>query len=121
MGIIIALLVTFWVGYLIAKKYKPQPVLFIGGLLLMFAAVSLGLGKILVPKDSTGFVLFDAFEFIKQTMSSRAGGLGLNIMAVGGFARYMDHIGASIARSVSPITAVIVVASSMGAFHHLMW
>ncbi|WP_371372500.1 C4-dicarboxylate transporter DcuC [Sporomusa aerivorans] len=95
MGIILSLVVTFWVGYLIVKKYKPQPVLFMAGMILMFAGVALGLGKILPVKDSTGSVLFDAFEFIKQTMSSRAAGLGLNIMAVGGFARYMDHIGAS--------------------------
>ena len=65
------------------------------GLVLMLTAVTFGFGKILSPKDATGLVLFDAFEFIKQTMSSRAAGLGLNIMAVGGFARYMSHIGAS--------------------------
>ncbi len=109
MGIIISLLVTFWVGYLIVKKYKPQPVLFMAGLILMFAAVALGLGKILPVKDSTGSVLFDAFEFIKQTMSSRAAGLGLNIMAVGGFARYMDHIGASkalVKLTIRPLLAL---------------
>lgn len=82
MGIVISLLVTFWVGFLIVKKYKPQPVLFMAGLILMFTAVMLGLGEILPAKSSTGSVLFDAFEFIKQTMSSRAAGLGLNIMAV---------------------------------------
>ncbi|HWR08892.1 C4-dicarboxylate transporter DcuC [Sporomusa sp.] len=108
-GIIISLLVTFWVGYLIVKKYKPQPVLFMAGLILMFVAVALGLGKILPVKDSTGSVLFDAFEFIKQTMSSRAAGLGLNIMAVGGFARYMDHIGASkalVKLTIKPLLAL---------------
>ncbi len=109
MGIVISILVTFWVGYLIVKKYKPQPVLFMAGLILMFTAVALGLGKILPVKDSTGSVLFDAFEFIKQTMSSRAAGLGLNIMAVGGFARYMDHIGASkalVKLTISPLMAL---------------
>lgn len=109
MGIIISLIVTFWVGLLITKKYKPQPVLFMAGLLLMLAAVALGLGKILPAKDSTGLVLFDAFEFIKQTMSSRAAGLGLNIMAVGGFARYMDHIGASkalVRLTIKPLLAL---------------
>lgn len=95
MGIVIALIITFWVGYLIVKKFKPQPVLFMAGIILMFLAVAFGLGKILPDKQSTGFIIFDAFEFIKQTFSSRAAGLGLNIMAVGGFARYMDHIGAS--------------------------
>lgn len=95
MGIVISLIITFWVGYLITRKYKPQPVLFMAGLILMFCGVALGLGTILPAKNSTGSVFFDAFEFIKQTFSSRAAGLGLNIMAVGGFARYMDHIGAS--------------------------
>ena len=95
MGIVLSLIVTFWAGYLIVKKFKPQPVLFIAGMLLMFAAVIFGLGTILPAKQSTGLVLFDAFEFMKATFSSRAGGLGLNIMAVAGFARYMDHIGAS--------------------------
>lgn len=109
MNIVISLIVTFWVGYLIVKKYKPQPVLFMAGLILMFAAVALGLGKILPAKDSTGLVLFDAFEFIKQTFSSRAAGLGLNIMAVGGFARYMDHIGASkalVKLTIKPLLAL---------------
>ena len=109
MNIVISLIVTFWVGFLIVKKYKPQPVLFMAGLILMFAAVALGLGKILPAKDSTGLVLFDAFEFIKQTFSSRAAGLGLNIMAVGGFARYMDHIGASkalVKLTIKPLLAL---------------
>ncbi|MBP2637306.1 MAG: dcuD 2 [Firmicutes bacterium] len=109
MGIVISLLVTFWVGFLIVKKYKPQPVLFMGGMILMFLAVALGLGQILPAKSSTGSVLFDAFEFIKQTMSSRAAGLGLNIMAVGGFARYMDHIGASkalVKLTIRPLLAL---------------
>ena len=109
MGIVISLIVTFWVGYLIVKKYKPQPVLFMAGLVLMFTAVALGLGKILPDKASTGSVIFDAFEFIKQTMSSRAAGLGLNIMAVGGFARYMDQIGASkalVKLTIRPLLAL---------------
>lgn len=109
MGIVISLIVTFWAGFLIVKKFKPQPVLFIAGLLLMFAAVTFGLGTILPAKESTGLMLFDAFEFIKKTFSSRAGGLGLNIMAVGGFARYMDHIGASkalVKLTIRPLLAL---------------
>lgn len=96
MGIILSVIVTLIVGYLIMKKYKPQTVLIVGGMILMFAGVWLGYGKILAnPKQATGLLLFDAYEFIKQTLSSRAAGLGLNIMMVGGFAKYMDHIGAS--------------------------
>ena len=109
MGIVLSLIVTFWAGYLIVKKFKPQPVLFIAGIALMFFAVFFGLGNILPAKESTGFVIFDAFEFIKRTFSSRAGGLGLNIMAVAGFARYMDHIGASkalVKLTISPLLAL---------------
>lgn len=109
MNIVISLIITFWVGFLIVKKYKPQPVLFIAGLVLMFTAVLLGFGAILPAKQSTGSVIFDAYEFIKQTMSSRAAGLGLNIMAVGGFARYMDHIGASkalVKLTIRPLLAL---------------
>ena len=95
LGVIISILITVWVGYLITKKYKPQPVLFMAGMILMGCAVALGVGAILPEKERTGLVLFDMFEFIRKTFSSRAAGLGLNIMAVGGFARYMDHIGAS--------------------------
>lgn len=109
MGIVVSIIVTCWVGYLIMKKYKPQAVLLVGGLALMLIAVGLGLGAILPEKQSTGSILFDAFEFIKQTLSSRAAGLGLNIMAVGGFARYMDHIGASkalVKLTIRPLLAL---------------
>ncbi|MEG1726779.1 MAG: C4-dicarboxylate transporter DcuC [Acidaminococcaceae bacterium] len=109
MGLVISFLVTFWVGYLIYKKYKAQPVLVIGGMILMFTAVALGYGKILAPKASTGLVLFDAFEFIRATLSSTAGKLGLNIMAVGAFARYMDKIGASralVRLTIRPLLAL---------------
>ena len=35
MGVVISAVVTFWVGYLIYKKFKPQPVLFLGGIQLV--------------------------------------------------------------------------------------
>ncbi|HIU64221.1 MAG TPA: C4-dicarboxylate transporter DcuC [Candidatus Avacidaminococcus intestinavium] len=109
MGLVVSLIVTFWVGFLIYKKYKAQPVLFFGGMILMFAAVILGYGQILPEKASTGLVLFDAYEFIKTTLSSNAGKLGLNIMSVGAFARYMDKIGASralVRLTIKPLMAL---------------
>ncbi|EIW20468.1 MULTISPECIES: C4-dicarboxylate transporter DcuC [Pelosinus] len=95
LGILLALIVTSMVVYMILKQYKTQAVLVFGGLILMSCAVIFGLGTILPAKESTGLIWFDLFEFIKKTLSGRAAGLGLSIMAVGGFARYMDHIGAS--------------------------
>lgn len=94
-GVLLALLVTVWAGYLILKSYKPQAILFLGGIVLMACAVLLNGKPLLAAKASTGLVWFDIFEFIKTIFSSRAAGLGLMIMSVAGFAKYMDHIGAS--------------------------
>lgn len=90
MGVVISAIVTFWVAYLIYKKYKPQPILFLGGMILMYIAAVFGYGQILDAKATTGSLFFDAFEFIRKTFSSNVGNLGLNIMAVGAFAKYMD-------------------------------
>lgn len=95
LALLIALIITLWAGYLIYKKYPAQPVLILGGFILMAASLILGTGAIINAKQSTGFAWFDIFEFMKRTMSSRAAGLGLMIMAVAGFAKYMDYIGAS--------------------------
>lgn len=95
MNIAIAVLIVLWVAFLIFKKYKAQAVLFMGGITLLLIAYLAGYGTILPAKQSTGNFFFDIFELIKNLFSNRAAKLGLNIMAVGGFARYMDHIGAS--------------------------
>ncbi len=109
MGLVISALVTFWVGFLIYKKYKPQPVLFLGGMILMYIAAIFGYSTILPAKAATGSTFFDAFEFIRATMSSNAGKLGMNIMAVGAFARYMDKIEASrslVRLTIRPLLAL---------------
>lgn len=95
MNICIAILVIIWVGFLVFKRYQAQAVLFMGGLTLLALAYLLGYGSIIGAKQATGNFFFDMFNLIKGLFSNRAAGLGLNIMAVGGFARYMDHIGAS--------------------------
>jgi len=94
-GLTIAIIVTFFVARLIFKSYLPQAALLAGGVILLCCAILLGTGTILSEKATTGFIWFDIFRFIKNTLSSRAGGLGLTIMAVAGFAKYMDNIGAS--------------------------
>lgn len=109
MGVVISAVVTFWVGYMIYKKYKPQPILILGGMILMYLAVLFGYGQILGPKATTGSVFFDAFEFMRSAMSSNVGKLGLNIMSVGAFARYMDKIGASralVRLTIKPLLAL---------------
>lgn len=95
LGLILAAIVSVATGYFIVKKYKPQTILLLAGIVLMGCAILMGIGEIVSPEETTGFIWFDILEFIKITFSSRAAGMGLAIMAVGGFAKYMDSIGAS--------------------------
>ncbi|MBP6923401.1 MAG: anaerobic C4-dicarboxylate transporter DcuC, partial [Veillonella sp.] len=109
MNILISLIVILWVGTLIYKKYKAQAVLLLGGMILMTTAILLGYDSPLAAKAQTGSFFFDMYEYIRSIFSSRAANLGLNIMAVAGFARYMDHIGASRALvnlTIKPLLAL---------------
>ena len=90
----IALLTTIVVAWLIVKRMKPQAVLFAGGFFLLAVAILMGV-PLLDAKKSTGLVWFDIFKFVEDTFSTRAAGIGLMIMTVGGFAKYMDYIGAT--------------------------
>ena len=102
-GVIISLLVTVLMVRVLLKHYKPQFVLFVSGLIMLFAAIVLDLmgllpgGLHILPKKavSTGFVGFDPFKAISSIFSSRVAGLGLIIMSAAGYARYMSMIGAS--------------------------
>ncbi|EFE51946.1 putative cryptic C4-dicarboxylate transporter DcuD [Providencia rettgeri DSM 1131] len=94
-GLIIAALVTVLVVYLLARGYKPQPVLLLGGLLLLLLTASLDLNSLLPENKTTHFKYFDIFQIFTDIMSSRLAGLGLTLMAIAGFSRYMEHVGAS--------------------------
>ncbi|EFE24004.1 putative C4-dicarboxylate transporter DcuC, partial [Edwardsiella tarda ATCC 23685] len=94
--VIIALLVIVVVARLILRGYKAEPVLLVAGLLLMFCTQLAGWGNVL-PKGvaTTGIGALDPFEVVRDLFSTRAADLGLMIMALMGFAHYMDHIGAN--------------------------
>lgn len=95
-GVLISLFVLVIAGYLILTKAKPQVVLICAGILLMVMGTYLGMGEIFPKgKGATGSLFLDIYEKIRAILISRVGGLGLSIMAVGGYARYMDKIGAS--------------------------
>lgn len=95
LGLLIALLILGLCGYAILKKYKAQTVLLIGGFAMMSAAIIFGMGEIVPAKLSTGSIWFDMFQFVSDLASKRAAEMGMMIMVVAGFARYMDKIGAS--------------------------
>ncbi|HAS6150083.1 TPA: C4-dicarboxylate ABC transporter [Vibrio vulnificus] len=93
MSLIIALFGLVFAGHLILKNYNPQAVLFFTGIVLM--AISIFTNNASFVAKSTGWVGFDIFEYISQVFSKQSGGLGLNIMLIGGFALFMSAIGAS--------------------------
>lgn len=107
LGAVISLIVTVITAYYLIKRYQAQIVLLVAGLFLMLMAVILlgaGPEAILPAKvKSTGFIGFDLIKFMERTFSARVAGLGLIIMSAGGFATYMDHIGASKAMVFSLI------------------
>lgn len=94
-GLLLTIIIIAWVGYMLAKKYKPQGVLIVAGVALMVGAVILGTGPILPAKQSTGFIWFDIFGVLKEIFSTTLAGLGLTIMSIAGFVRYMEKCGAS--------------------------
>ncbi len=105
MNLIVAILVIFGVGYLILKKYYAQGVLFLGGGLLLLFAIMLE-GEPVMAKSVTGSMYLDIFAQLKLSFIKTAGSLGLTIMIVGAFAKYMDHIGASkalVSISIKPL------------------
>ena len=108
MNLLVCLLVIVITGTLVIKKFKAQTVLLLGGLIMMFAAYLLGYTTSFVEaKKSTGVLFFDAFEYINITTAKDAANLGLMIMTCTGFAKYMDHIGASsrlVVTAIKPLS-----------------
>ncbi len=94
LGAILSLVFIILVGRLLIKKYNPQAVLLIAGLLMLLVSLFLNTstGSTTSP---TGFVGFDLFKKIKDSFSETNAGVGLMIMAIGGFVAYTDKIGAS--------------------------
>lgn len=84
-GIIISVIVLITMGYLILKNYKPQVVLAAAGIFLMMCGVWLGFGGVLDPAKSSGYLIVDIYNEILRMLSNRIAGLGLSIMAVGGY------------------------------------
>lgn len=95
MEIVITLIVVAWVIYMILKKFYPQAVLLIAGIVLLFFACVFGHTPLLEGKQSSGAAFLDIFNTISVLLSSRVAGLGLMIMSIAGFAKYMEYIGAS--------------------------
>uniref|UniRef100_UPI00404B6A15 C4-dicarboxylate transporter DcuC n=1 Tax=Flavobacterium sp. TaxID=239 RepID=UPI00404B6A15 len=94
LGPIISIIFIVIAGRLLLKKYNPHAVLLISGLLMLVVANLLDYNMPELNKP-TGFSGFDLFKYIKESFSETNGGVGLMIMAIGGFVAYIDKIGAS--------------------------
>ena len=106
----LAILITIGTGWMVVKRYPTHIVLFAAGLIMTCIAILSGVENVL-PKGakSTGLVWFDMVELIRIVSIKQVGGIGMIIMAAGGFAKYMEVIGASGALvhvSVAPLKAM---------------
>lgn len=92
----IAVIVTALAGWALIKRYSTHMVLLFAGLAILLCAVVLGDPNFL-PKGvkPSGFVLFDIFNTLKSIATKQSAGIGFLIMTAGGFAAYMDRIGAA--------------------------
>jgi DcuC family C4-dicarboxylate transporter len=85
----------------VVRRYQTQATLILSGFSLLtlawvFSAFS---GKPIhgLEQSLTGWFVFDLFALVENSLTSRAAGVGMIIMAAGGFARYMSAISASTA------------------------
>lgn len=93
-GPILSLLFILLVARLLLQKHNTHAVLLFAGIGMLLAANWLGLEGMKL-KQATGNAFFDIFAALKEAFSKTNAGVGLMIMAIGGFVAYMDHIGAS--------------------------
>src|ERR1035437_9588205 len=107
-GIILTIAAVVAVSWFVVKNYYPQIVLLLTGVILLALAAAMGMPP-LDATHTTHFAGFDVVQVVSNIMSARLAELGLNIMAIGGFATYMERIGASkalVKLCVRPLQAI---------------
>ncbi|WP_411701980.1 C4-dicarboxylate transporter DcuC [Corynebacterium sp. LaCa97] len=107
-----ALAVTIGAGYFLVKGHKPVIILLLAGFILIAVSTAAKAGYgVLDEEDSTGSRWLDIIGIFEQVAGSQLTGVGLIIMAAGGFSAYMNKIGASQA-------LVEVLAAPIAKFKH---
>ncbi len=123
LGIVILILT----GWAVVKKYQVNMVLLLGGLALNMLAVAGGAGDFL-PKNAapTGFIGFDFLELLRAISRTQVAGVGFIILVSGGFAAYMQAIGASdrfvtvCAKPLSVIRNPYIILAAVFIFGHCL-
>ncbi len=94
LGPIIGVIFIIIVATLLIKRFYPHAVLLIAGIVMLITGFFLD-RPLPELNESTGFFGFDLFRYIKESFADTNAGVGLMIMAIGGFVAYIDKIGAS--------------------------
>ena len=106
---LIALIVTVIAGWALIKRYQTHMVLLFAGLAILICVALAGFGFLPKGVKPSGFWLFDIFATLKSIATKQSAGIGFLIMTAGGFAAYMDRIGAAKALvdvAVKPLAAL---------------
>lgn len=107
--IVLGLLIVVSTAYMIVKKFNPQATLIFAGLLMLVISLFIADAPLLDEETTTGAAWLDLFELMKNLFAKTLSGVGLVIMAVGGFALYMSKIGASgalVRLVIKPLKAI---------------
>ena len=97
LGVLIVLVSVAVICWLIVKKFYPSWSLFVVGIVTIAIVAAITGDPVATGKKATGFIGFDILGVFGGLLQSRAGGLGMNIMIIGGFGYYMNKIGATSA------------------------
>lgn len=96
-GVFIVLISVAVICWLIVKKFYPAWSLFVVGIVTIAIVAAISGDPVAPGKKATGFIGFDILGIFGGLLQSRTGGLGMNIMIIGGFGYYMNKIGATSA------------------------
>lgn len=91
---ILCIIIIVGTAILLYKKYNPQAVLIVSGLLMVALAASIGITPVEVS-NSTGNVIFDLVKIIEERFISNFTRAGLMIMVIGGYVAFMNKIQAT--------------------------
>ncbi len=106
-GIVIVIISVIAAAYLIVKKFYAPGALLLVGLITLAVVTVISPDPLITGKKATHLAALDVVQIMTNLLQSRAAGLGMNIMVIGGFASYMNRIGAAgalVRLSVKPLS-----------------
>ena len=122
----IGIAVLILCGWAIVRKYQVNMVLFLGGFILNLLALMGGASIFPQKFAATGIIPFDIVELLRTISVSQVAGVGFLILISGGFAAYMQAIGASdrfvtvCARPLSAIRNPYVILAAVFIIGHCL-